>query len=357
MIFAISINCLQSWMFRSKLSFSVSKCAYLKLKGCLKFDFDFRLGESVICQVESYRYLGIVVSKNLKFKKHTDYVYSTCIRKLHCLKATLRLNKCLSFASSLLIYNQVVVPSIAYGSSFWFSSDCRYTVRRLVTLQRVCLLAVTCCFKTTSIEALNVIAGVPPIIDVITRRSVLESLCFCDTVSFGRLSIFRNAGLFAIFCEEQFLGNFPRSAINSVTSLELLSGWNRSWVVSVKDVLTHRFFPSIYSRLKMKHFITRGPLPQFLSGHCYNSFYLFRFGFLSSPSCGCGGAVQDVCHDLLSCPLLDDLRCFRPTSFLDALLPCNLKLFKRFVASLNALHRVDIPFRYPSVSPRVFIRP
>ena len=54
---------------------------------------------------------------------------------------------------------------------------------------------------------------------------------------------------------------------------------------------------------------------------------------------------------------LNDLRPFKSTSLLDALLRCNLKLFKRFVASLNALHRVDIPSRYLSVSPCTYIRP
>ena len=57
----------------------------------------------------------------------------------------------------LVSFERSGIPSITYGAHVWFDSSSDFTTRTLKQLQRVCLLALTECFKTASATALDVI--------------------------------------------------------------------------------------------------------------------------------------------------------------------------------------------------------
>ncbi|XP_037512048.1 uncharacterized protein LOC119388417 [Rhipicephalus sanguineus] len=63
------------------------------------------------------------------------------------------------------MYRLVILPALTYGSPVWWSEDhvyCRLHAR-LITVQRVALLALTRAYRTTSTAALQVLMRAPPI--------------------------------------------------------------------------------------------------------------------------------------------------------------------------------------------------
>ncbi|KAH7963897.1 hypothetical protein HPB52_023770 [Rhipicephalus sanguineus] len=65
----------------------------------------------------------------------------------------------------LVMYRQVILPALTYGSPVWWSEDhvdCRLQAR-MITVQRVALLALTRAYRTTSTAALQVLMHAPPI--------------------------------------------------------------------------------------------------------------------------------------------------------------------------------------------------
>ncbi|KAH7946747.1 hypothetical protein HPB52_003970 [Rhipicephalus sanguineus] len=72
---------------------------------------------------------------------------------------------CVRPAHKVLLYRQVLLPALTYASPVWWGEchvDCRLYAR-MVTIQRVGLLALTRAYRTTSTAALQVLMQAPPI--------------------------------------------------------------------------------------------------------------------------------------------------------------------------------------------------
>ncbi|KAH7963853.1 hypothetical protein HPB52_023726 [Rhipicephalus sanguineus] len=115
---------------------------------------------------ESLRILGVVFDARLSFFKHAEYLRD----KVTTLAARVAAFYAMQGSRvhpthKTLLYRQVILPALTYASPIWWSEsrvDCRLYAR-MVSIQRVVLLALTGAFRTTNTAALQVLMHAAPI--------------------------------------------------------------------------------------------------------------------------------------------------------------------------------------------------
>ena len=107
--------------------------------------------------VSEFKFLRFIISRNLHYQKHINYI-------LHMLLRLLKTNKVLTFSNMLLIYKSVIISSVTYGISFWYRTALTSTYsKKFISLQRKCLIAITGCLRTSPSDSVDIVAEVLPI--------------------------------------------------------------------------------------------------------------------------------------------------------------------------------------------------
>lgn len=78
------------------------------------------IGDRVIEQVSSYKYLGIYIDNTLKWNVHVDYLCKKLAQRLHFLRRLRLFGVCTGIMSTF--YNAVLESLIRYGMAAWFGS-------------------------------------------------------------------------------------------------------------------------------------------------------------------------------------------------------------------------------------------
>lgn len=65
------------------------------------------------------RYLGVVIDRKLSFKHHIDYLKTKVLGTLMCLYPLIKRNGGLTSENKLILYKQVILPALLYGSNAW----------------------------------------------------------------------------------------------------------------------------------------------------------------------------------------------------------------------------------------------
>ncbi|GFW33412.1 RNase H domain-containing protein [Trichonephila clavipes] len=104
--------------------------------------------------------------------------------------------------------------------------------------------------------------------------------------------------------------SIPKSYHKKVFKEKIISEWNNLYQISINANLTKEFFPSIQSRLKVKHFHPNFKLTQFLTGHGNFKAYLKRFNLSLTDQCSCSSdTIQNAKHLILACTNFSSERC------------------------------------------------
>lgn len=153
---------------------------------------------------------------------------------------------------------------------------------KLRSAQRSALLVVTQAYRTTSTDALTVIAGRPPI--------DLKAKAVCAAWELAN-------------------GYQPCVPVQSKEEVDawLIEEWQRRWDSTPKGRHTYRLLNSIKDRLAMKHLTADHYTSQFLTGHGDFSAKLHSLGLKDSPLCECG-MPETVDHVALECERYTVLR-------------------------------------------------
>lgn len=93
------------------------------LKAAIDTNIDIYLQGHRLNEVDSYKYLGVYVDRNLSWDYHMKYICQRVYPKLRMLN---RISSFLSQDILLLIYKQTILPILDYGSMTWL--DCSKTV-------------------------------------------------------------------------------------------------------------------------------------------------------------------------------------------------------------------------------------
>ncbi|GIX70133.1 probable RNA-directed DNA polymerase from transposon BS [Caerostris darwini] len=132
---------------------------------------NIKIGSHKIKYLKQFKYLGLVMDKQLSWHAHLDYVTSKITKLMQKINRTTRVYWGLSPPVKKEIYNRVLEKIMFYGHEIWFNGKAKQ-VTKLNKLQRIGLLNVTKCNSTVSTDALQILAGVPLI--EVTLRSLTK---------------------------------------------------------------------------------------------------------------------------------------------------------------------------------------
>ncbi|GJQ84513.1 hypothetical protein Trydic_g15413 [Trypoxylus dichotomus] len=283
-----ALSRLERWCEAQKLQISTGKTTYTMLRGSMQRSPLIRLRGRTLRRQVVTKYLGIHMGERGSFAEHITQT---------CYKATATMQKIARLArnhyhmpmKSIRTYVASVMTSIVtYGASVWAHKAKQVRPRqKLNTAQRGVLITLTGAYRTTSTDALQVIAGILPM-DLEVLRVAVE---YC--LRRGKTERL-----------EELLSARPTT--KQQIREHIYDLWQRRWESSTKGRNVYRFLPDIRERLGMEHMDPSRGLTHFLAGHDPFPFYLHERGLRETNLCDCG-AISTADHVLLECPLVRDV--------------------------------------------------
>jgi hypothetical protein len=127
-------------------------------------------GRYTVQTVTHLRYLGVYIDRSLKWDRHvsimTNRAHST-IRGINLLGNSV----CgLDFLNWCKVYNALVIPTLTYGAQVWYTGiGQKGLLQKMQVTQNKGLRKITGVFRTTLVEPLQNLTGVPPIRYLMTK--------------------------------------------------------------------------------------------------------------------------------------------------------------------------------------------
>jgi len=120
------------------------------------------------------KYLGILIDNKFKFSEHISYAAERSSKLIHSLSKSAKLTWGLHHEVLQTIYKGAILPLLLYGAPVW-AEAMRFEYKRLkyIRVQRLMNIKIAKAFRTTSTEALCVLAGRTPII-IRTEQAVKQ---------------------------------------------------------------------------------------------------------------------------------------------------------------------------------------
>jgi len=111
------------------------------------------------------KYLGIVIDSKFKFSEHISYAAERSSKLIHSLSKSAKLTWGLHHEALQTIYKGAILSLLLYGAPVW-AEAMRFEYNRLkyIRVQRLMNIKTAKAFRTTSSEALCILAGTTPII-------------------------------------------------------------------------------------------------------------------------------------------------------------------------------------------------
>lgn len=169
---------LSTWATQHRLAFSPDKTKWSLLKGKVNPDrhlLKVRYEGTEIERVYTQRYLGVEVSEGLKIGPHIDRVTVKAKKAFQNFTTVAQANWGLNYRTIKALYQGIFVPIVPYAVGVWYPMvSAQYHKNRLVSAQRLLLIAMTKDYRTVSTEAMQVIAGVLPLGLALKERYLIE---------------------------------------------------------------------------------------------------------------------------------------------------------------------------------------
>jgi hypothetical protein len=115
------LTTLEKWCTKWKMKVNIQKSQIMHFRATRKkgTNFMFRYGKSVLKKVDSYKYLGFIIDKNLKMLQGLKSLSDAAGRALGGIIAKFRLLKGLGYDTYTKLYHTCVVPIMDYFSALW----------------------------------------------------------------------------------------------------------------------------------------------------------------------------------------------------------------------------------------------
>lgn len=270
---ALLLDRLIVWAEERGLTFSATKTVAISLKGGIKLGQTIRFGNTLVKTTSPVRYLGVLIDYKRNFWNHVQYVAGKTEDMYSRLRAATSADWGAGFKASTVIYKAVFLPAISYVAQIWANgTNTVKAIEHLGSRQRRALLSVIRAYRTTSTDALCVIAGLFPL-DLAIRQET-SKLDFRQ----GHIT------------KEEHEHKIQNS----------LQEWQNRWDNSTKGRWTYKWIPSIRDRLnypmELDYYTT-----QYLGGHGDFNGKLYELKLKASPRCTCKHPNETVEHILLEC--------------------------------------------------------
>lgn len=266
-----TLDVIERWMKDHDLKLATEKTEALVIAGMKRTGrIRFRIGEHE--PKKEVKYLGVMIDRHLNFGSHIQYACNKT-EKVTAALGRLMPNVGGPSAGKRAVMAGVVHSSILYAAPIWVDGlRIQRHKQRLMSTERKVALRVASAYRTTSTEALLVIAG------LIAMHLAAEERK-------------------RIYLEE--------AASKRRIREETLERWQREWETGVRGRWTFELIRDVGKWTPRKfgglnYFIT-----QFLTGHGSFRSYLRRIGKAIYDSCIYCGEVDTSRHALESCPRFD----------------------------------------------------
>lgn len=242
---------------------------------------EINLKGQVITSTTSVKYLGITLDPKLNFKSHAANVTKKAVAATDAIKRIMP-NIGGPRQQTRKLLSLVPHSILLYGAAIWARNMSPGGRKILTSCQRKIALRVATAYRTTSTDALLVIAGTPPVDLLALMRAETE--------------------------EERKGSNNPGRAKNEAR-IELEKRWQERWSNGEKGNWTRKLIPDLRPWVRRNHGGTSFHLTQALAGHGCFPAYLNRFGLLLSPACWFyGHHTDDAQHTLFECEMWHEKR-------------------------------------------------
>jgi len=131
----------------------------------IKREYKIYLNNTIMRQEETIKYLGIIIDKRLNFNAHIDYMTGKCIKLLHALSKSAKVNWGLRHDVLRMVYSGAILPILSYGVQVWVDSLQRTSnASKPMRIQRLTNIKIAKAYRTTSHEALCLLTGITPVV-------------------------------------------------------------------------------------------------------------------------------------------------------------------------------------------------
>jgi Reverse transcriptase (RNA-dependent DNA polymerase) len=138
---------------------------------------EIKLNGKVIQKQNYIKYLGIILDDKLNWNEHVKYIVEKARKTYWATKSFIASNWGLNPLRIKWIYDQVVLPRITYGSIGWWEKCNQITANRTLNkIKNTFLRAITGSTKTSPIEPIQTIMGIPDMTKSITNSASLTYL-------------------------------------------------------------------------------------------------------------------------------------------------------------------------------------
>lgn len=241
-----------------------------------------RVGRSEIEVKGRMKYLGIIIDSRLSFAQHFDYIETKAAGILRALGFLMPNLRGPSQARRMLHYN-VVMSILTYGAPVWSREYAASTwkQRPVKRIQRAAASRVICAYRTVSLDAALLLAGVPRFSTLVNTRTKiyhrLEDLKKEDSLTAPAIRRVRNEEL--ALMRDEWRAYLARPGLAGTRTLGAIRPHLDSWLDRRHGGLTYR-------------------ITQILTGHgCFDTF-LWRIGKSPSAACHhCPGLLDSAEHN------------------------------------------------------------
>lgn len=153
-----SLGIIYKWCCVNLLKINIEKTKYMVISNLQQYNhftrgnFEIMIGTSKICRVNEFKYLGVVIDRELKFKQHVNQLIKKISFKIRYLS---RCSRYLTKWTKTIIFNSLILPHFTYCSSILYILG-QNERNRFQKLQNRSMRIILSCSKLTPIsEMLN----------------------------------------------------------------------------------------------------------------------------------------------------------------------------------------------------------
>ena len=135
----VEMNTVNDWLHANRLKLNSEKSHFICFSYRKNIDIrPIKVGNCRISCVDSTKFLGVILDKNLNFKEHITHIANKCSKSVGILY---RLNSFLPVQILKMLYSSMILPYLSYSIEAWFGAA-RTDSNKMFVLQKKSIRAV-----------------------------------------------------------------------------------------------------------------------------------------------------------------------------------------------------------------------
>ena len=248
----LELSKISDFMRANKLSLNTSKTTFTIISPrnkSVKEKIKIKIGNDEIKEADEFRFLGIIIDKNLKFKTQFQRVYDKVKQGVNALICS---KKLLNYHSKLQIYHSLCHSHLMYCCLGWMPKISNSELQSLATLQKRALRAIFCSKYNAHTNVLFYLSRITKVEDLIENESLKLMYQFKNLLlppAIMQLISNFTASSKATTRNQKCVNSFSINGLRKNDSIyEIVKNWNECKLIEIKERSYE--LPSVKSRIK-----------------------------------------------------------------------------------------------------------